>query len=274
MPELPEVQTIVNDLQSIVGMKITGFWSDFGKAVKTKNFAKKITGQKIKKIFRSGKNIIIALNTADSIIIHLKMTGQLLTEKHISKADHEKYSKHIHHVFYLGKNYSLNFSDIRKFGTLEVVDAKSLLKKISAKGLDPFSAEYTFRNFQKLLQRAKNKNIKQFLMDQSFVSGIGNIYASEIPFDTKLSPLKKVSLLSSAETKKLFISIKKILSKAIKLRGTSFSDYRDGSGKKGAFQNFLKVYKRNGQKCKRCATIIEKITIGQRSTFYCPVCQK
>jgi len=280
MPELPEVQTIVNDLQTIVGKKITGFWSDFEKAIRTKDFEKKVIGKKIASVFRSGKNIIIQLDSGAAIVLHLKMTGQLLVKtkgeklKLKNSADSEKYAKYVHHVFYLDKNDKLNFSDIRKFGTLELVSEDALKKKISEKGLDPFSPEYSFKNFKILLGRAKNKNLKQFLMDQSFVSGIGNIYASEIPFEAKISPLRKIDLLSKQEEKTLFHSIKKILTKAIKLRGTSFSDYRDSSGKKGSFQNFLKVYKKNGQKCKRCATMVEKITIGQRSTFYCPVCQK
>ena len=285
MPELPEVQTIVNDLQAIVGKKITGFWSDFEKAIKTEGFLKKVTGKKIISIFRSGKNIIISLESKDFIVLHLKMTGQLLLKTNIRKNDipSSKYDKHIHHIFLLDKNHQLHFSDIRKFGTLEAVNQSDLAKKVSQKGLDPFSEQYNFKNFKKLLERTANphppaggggKNLKQFLMDQTIISGIGNIYASEIPFEAKISPLRKIDLLSEQEAKTLFHSIKKILTKAIKLRGTSFSDYRDSSGKKGAFQNCLNVYKRNGQKCRSCATIVEKITIGQRSTFYCPACQR
>lgn len=289
MPELPEVQTVVNDLQTIVGDSITGFWSDFEKGIKTKEFGKKITGQEIIRIFRSGKNIVITLKNGHSIIVHLKMTGQLLLKVESGKLkvennkDADKYEKYVHHIFYLGKNHTLNFSDIRKFGTLELADEKTLAEKISTKGLDPFSVEYTFKNFQLLLVRGKNKtshsrvtgkNLKQFLMDQSFISGIGNIYASEIPFDAKLSPLRKINSFNTVESKKLFSSIKKILSKAIKLRGTSFSDYRDANGKTGSFQKFLKVYGKAGKKCPTCDTIVHKVIIGQRSTFYCPKCQK
>ncbi|MDD5396908.1 MAG: bifunctional DNA-formamidopyrimidine glycosylase/DNA-(apurinic or apyrimidinic site) lyase [Candidatus Moranbacteria bacterium] len=281
MPELPEVQTVVNDLQKIVDNKIINFWSDFEKAIKAptdkKKFAKNILGQKITRVFRGGKNIILTLQNKSAIIVHLKMTGQLLLKisnpKSQMSKEKNKYDNYIHHIFYLDNKATLNFSDIRKFGTLELVDEKTLSKKLEEKGLDPFSEQYTFANFQNLLERGKNKNLKQFLMDQSYVAGIGNIYASEIPFDIKTSPLRKINSLNSVEAKKLFGSIKKILSQAIELRGTSFSDYRDSSGKKGSFQNFLKVYKRDGQKCKRCDTIIEKSVIGQRSTFHCPKCQ-
>ena len=274
MPELPEVQTVVNDLQSLVGKKITGFFSNFKKAVKTEGFEKKILEKRILTVFRSGKNIVITLENYESIVVHLKMTGQLLFRKTLDKKTETKYEKHIHHTFELGKDHVMYFSDIRKFGTLELLDKETLNKKISEKGLDPFSDAYTLPNFKKLLERAKNKNLKQFLMDQTFIAGIGNIYASEIPFAIKISPLRKIGDLSSREEKVLFDSIQKILAKAIRLRGTSFSDYRDSAGKKGAFQNFLKVYKRNGQKCNTCDTIIKKIVIGQRSTFYCPSCQK
>jgi formamidopyrimidine-DNA glycosylase len=274
MPELPEVQTVVNDLQKIIRDKIIDFWSDFPKGIKTKKFAEDIKEKKITTIFRGGKNIIIELENKSAIIAHLKMTGQILLEDHAEKNDRQKYSKHIHHVFYLKKQGRINFSDIRKFGTLELVDEITLKKILEAKGLDPISSNYTFENFIILLQKSKKMNLKQFLMDQSLIAGIGNIYASEIPFDVKISPLRKIDSLTAAESKKLFTSIKKILEKAIKLRGTSFSDYRDSKGKKGAFQNFLKVYKKNGQKCKKCDTMVEKIIIGQRSTFYCPKCQK
>lgn len=111
-------------------------------------------------------------------------------------------------------------------------------------------------------------------MDQSAISGIGNIYASEIPFDAELNPLRKIATLETKEINSLHKSIVKILAKAVDLRGTSFSDYRDAKGQKGGFQNELKVYGKAGKKCSNCGTIIEKNVVEQRSTFHCPTCQR
>lgn len=274
MPELPEVQTIVNDLQKITGDTITGFWTGFTKAVKSEDFQKAVTNKKIKAVTRNGKNIVIEINDKKFIVVHLKMTGKLILKK--LKAESYKLEaipRHLHHIFYLKKNGSLEFHDIRKFATLELVDHEKLSEMTKNKGVDPFSKEFTARKFTELVEKKKNKNIKSFLMDQAIISGIGNIYASEIPFDAKINPLRKICDLSPEELKSLYKSTLKILKKAIKLRGTSFSDYRDGNNKKGGFQNFLKVYGEAGKKCSKCDTIIEKSIVEQRSTFHCPTCQ-
>ena len=269
MPELPEVQTIVNDLQTLTGDAITGFSSDFKKAIKSDDFEKAIIKGKIKGVLRLGKNIIIELDSKKFIIVHLKMTGKLILNSQ-KKTNNEK---HLHHIFYLKKNGSLEFHDIRKFATLELVDENKLIELRNAKGIDPFSPSFTVEKFTEIIDSKKNKVIKSFLMDQTAISGIGNIYASEIPFDAGLNPLRSVSGLDENEIKKLFKSIIKILQRAISLRGTSFSDYRDASGHKGGFQNHLRVYGKAGKKCSQCDTIIEKSIVQQRSTFYCPTCQ-
>ncbi|EKD58989.1 MAG: hypothetical protein ACD_56C00013G0005 [uncultured bacterium] len=275
MPELPEVQTIVNDLQKITSDTITGFWTDFPKAIKSENIGSKITNQKIKSVMRNGKNIIIEIANEKFIVIHLKMTGKLiLTKLQPAAYKLEAVPKHLHHIFYLKKNGALEFHDIRKFATIEIISKTKLLEITAKKGVDPFSTEFTIEKFTELIERKKHKSIKSILMDQTVISGIGNIYASEIPFDSKINPHRKISSLSPAELKLLQKSILKILKKAIELRGTSFSDYRDGNDKKGGFQNFLKVYGKAGKKCVKCDTIIEKGTVEQRSTFHCPACQK
>jgi len=287
MPELPEVQTVVNDLQIITGDTIIGFWSDFEKAVKAKNFKKEIIGGKIKNIKRLGKNIVIELDNKKFILIHLKMTGKLiLVESQKSKVKseetQEKVSKHLHHIFYLKKHGSLEFHDIRKFATLDLADAEKISQITQSKGMDPFDKDFTLQNFTDTIvskenktchSRVTGKSIKSVLMNQSLISGIGNIYASEIPYDAKLNPLRKISSLNKDEIKSLYKSTLKILTKAIKLRGTSISDYRDANGKKGGFQNHLRVYGKAGKKCAKCDTIILKNIVEQRSTFHCPTCQ-
>lgn len=270
MPELPEVQTIVNDLQQIVGDTLAGFISLWPKAVKNssvKKFKQIIANKKITGIERIGKNIAIALADGTIILIHLKMTGQLVLD---TKNEDAKYARHI---FYLKKHGALEFRDIRKFGTLEIIDGVKLAAIKTDRGVDPFSNNFNVKNFAELLGKQKNKVIKTVLMDQRVIAGIGNIYASEILFDAKILPGRKTSSLKTAEIKNLHRSIKKILRKAIRLRGTSSDDYRDTKGEKGHFQDHLNVYQRAGKKCRKCATIVEKSIIGQRSTFYCPRCQ-
>ncbi|EKE18852.1 MAG: hypothetical protein ACD_9C00213G0002 [uncultured bacterium] len=280
MPELPEVQTIVNDLQILTGDTIIGFWSDFKKAIKTKGLEKCIVGKKITKIKRLGKNVIFELSDQHFLIIHLKMTGRLILAKSKKPACRQTRlkakspnEKHLHQIFYLKKNGSLEFHDIRKFATLELVSGEKILEITASKGIDPLSESFTLKNFIEIIEKRKHKNVKSFLMDQSAISGIGNIYASEIPYDAKINPLRKIGSLRETEVRFLFKSISKILTKAIKLRGTSFSDYRDASGEKGSFQHQLKVYGKAGKKCSKCGTIIEKVIVEQRSTFYCPICQ-
>lgn len=282
MPELPEVQTIVNDLnKKMIGATIIGFWTDWDKAIKIRKekFWISIKDQRITSVDRIAKNIVIALSNGKYIIIHLRMTGQLLIDN--EPADKAPYffkagRKHLHHAWTLkkgNKKYLLEFQDIRKFATIDLADSSSGLKNI---GLEPLGKNFTLKIFQDILKRKAASNIKTILLDQRSVLGIGNIYASEILFDAKIDPRNKANELSSSQVKKLHASIKKILKKAIRYRGTTFSDYRDTEGKKGNFQNELKVYNRKGQECRspQCRSEIERIIIGQRSTFYCPECQK
>jgi len=304
MPELPEVQTVVNDLQRITGDTITGFHTDWKRAISTISPAvleKKITGKKIISVRRLSKFIVLDLSSRESLLLHLRMTGQLLINnkcKNTSKLikpplvcrpefisgsrgmlkqvqhDNTPYTKHLHHIFYLKKNGSLEFHDIRKFGTISLRPTSEIIPENFKLGIDPFDNNFTASHLSELLRMRPGKPIKDLLLDQSLISGIGNIYASEMLFDCKILPSKKAAMLSTQEIKGLYKSIKKILNKAIRMRGTSVSDYRDGNGKKGSFQKVLRVYKKHGQKCVICGTIIAKSIIGQRSTFYCPKCQK
>ena len=133
--------------------------------------------------------------------------------------------------------------------------------------------EFTFEKFDEILDKKKTV-IKMLLMDQSKLAGVGNIYASEILFEARILPTRSAEKISREERKKLFLAIKKTLEKGIKLRGTSDSDYRDTAGAPGGFQKVLKVYRRAGKTCGKCGTIVQRIKLGQRGTFFCPVCQK
>jgi len=271
MPELPEVQTIVSDLhQTIIGQKIVNFETAWEKALKNTSlseFKKTILSQKITDIQRRGKNILIFLENDWVILVHLKMTGQLIFQNKPSK------NKILRHNFFLESGF-LEFRDVRKFGSLNLVKKADLEKYFEKLGIDALNPKFTTQKLTKILQKNKTKNLKSVLLEQNLITGIGNIYASEILFEAKINPHRQTGSLSAIEINQLHRAIKKILRKAVRMRGTSDSDYLDGYGHKGHFQEVLQVYRKNGQKCPICGTIIEKSTIGQRSTFYCPHCQK
>ena len=292
MPELPEVQTIVNDLdRKIKGLTIADVWTDWPKYFKRsiggwETFRKIVKGKKIKKIRRIGKNIIFDLSHDKEILIHQKLTGHLLvghwqiknnlpisTEKGLFA---EKVNNYIHAIFWLNKNKMMGFSDLRKFGKILVTDKRDFdnLKDLKDIGPDPLTPKFGFNEFKSLISK-KRGPIKKILMDQNVVSGIGNIYSDEILFVAKIHPLKKTEELGDKELKAIFEAAKKILKKAIKLRGTSTSDYRDTAGKVGYYDKVRLVYRREGEKCPRnCGAAIQRLKINGRSAHFCPYCQK
>ena len=299
MPELPEVQTIISDLnQKIKGDTIVDFWSDWGKAIKNESvayFTRNIKGRKILKARRVGKNIFLDLSGGKTLYIHLKMTGHLLiklkkevrplstkTTKRGQTSDglrgyfSDKVNQYIHHIFYLKSGRTLEFSDLRKFGKIILDDTEKInnLKEIKSLGIDAMDLKFTFDEFNKILNKKPKAKIGIILMDQNLIAGIGNIYRSEILFDAGINPLKIIEKINSSERKKVYNSIKKILKKAIKYRGTSDSDYRDTAGEPGNYQKIILVYRRDKQKCKKCGIIIQRLKLGQRSVFFCPKCQK
>ncbi len=283
MPELPEVQTIIDDLnKKIKGDTITDFRSDWGKAIKGKSInqlRKEIKNRKILGARRIGKNIFIDLSGGKTIYIHLKMTGHLLVKDSIKNNNHyfnDRVNQYIHHKFYLVKNKTLEFSDLRKFGKIVSADTDKIseLPEIKILGVDAMDKIFTFGKFSDILTRRQNRPIGEVLMEQDQIAGIGNIYRSEILFDSKIFPERKAKKLKIEERKKLFQSIKKILRKGIRYRGTSDSDYRDTSGAPGRYQKVMAVYNKEKQKCKKCGTIITRRKLGQRSIFFCPNCQK
>ncbi|HBB37379.1 MAG TPA: hypothetical protein DEB07_05840 [Candidatus Moranbacteria bacterium] len=287
MPELPEVQTIVDDLnQKIKGDTVIGFWSDWKKSVKMPldKFKKGIKDREILAAKRVGKNIFIDLSGGKTIYIHLKMTGHLLvkrktqsSKRKVKEKDYfdEKVNQYIHHVFFLKSGRTLEFSDLRKFGKIILADTDKIdeIKEIGSLGVDAMSQGFTLNKLDEILDNRKTK-IKMLLMDQSKIAGIGNIYVSEILFEAGILPSRPADTLSGEERRKLYNAIKKILKKATKLRGTSDSDYRDTAGAPGKFQEVLKVYRRAGKRCSRCDTIVLREKMGQRGTFFCPACQK
>ncbi|MFH1392944.1 MAG: DNA-formamidopyrimidine glycosylase [Patescibacteria group bacterium] len=272
MPELPEVQTTVNGLnRKIRGLTITGIWTDWPKYFR-KGFKKEVVGRRIEKIWRIGKNIIFSLSGGKIMLIHQKMTGHLLTGKWLI----EKVNGYIHAVFSLSNGEKLALSDLRKFAKILVVNKKDFqkLEDIKNIGPDPMLSSFKFGEFKKLITK-KRGTVKKVLMDQNVISGIGNIYSDEILFVAKIHPLKKIENLNEAEFRKIFDATKKILKKAVKLRGTSISDYRDTAGLAGRYGDVRLVYRKEGKKCpSKCNGIIKRIKVGGRSAHFCPICQK
>lgn len=285
MPELPEVQTIVNDLnQELIGYKILDFQTSWQKGLKfyQTDFEQKIKNQIIQGARRFGKHIILDLNNSYSLVIHLKMTGHLLLKKDPDNFYFkDRVNQYIRHTFLLeDKNkekINLDFSDLRKFGWIDLVlnNEVEKLKSIQILGIDALSKKLNFPIFNQLLNKKPKSLIAIFLLDQSIISGIGNIYRSEILFESQINPQAKIKDLDLAQRKKIYSAIRSILNKAIELRGTSDSDFRDLSGVPGGFQDKLKVYRRHNQVCLICQkTIIQRIKISQRSVFFCSLCQK
>lgn len=292
MPELPEVQTIVNDLNKKVrGLTIinilTSWPKSFGRSRGGfRGFKKEVKGRKIIKIWRIGKNIIFNLSEGRKILIHQKMTGHLLIGGWSARRGRwepkqkgvlaEKVNSYIRTMFLLSGEKMMAFSDMRKFGKILAVNKENFenLEDIKNIGPNPLAPNFKSSDFKRLIT-GKRGPIKKILMDQSVISGIGNIYADEILFLAKIHPLVKVEKLNDEKLQRIFNAIKKILKKAVKLRGTSTYDYRDTAGKSGHYGEVRLVYQRKGEKCpNRCGGIIKKIKIGERSAHFCPICQK
>jgi len=287
MPELPEVETTMRGLKKeVLSKTFIGVWTDFPKIIKKpknfEKFKKEIKGKKIKKIWRRGKNILFELSNKKTLLVHQKLTGHLLVGKwqkagNIWQAPSgplsEKINSFLHLIFTLDNGQMLALSDVRKFAKVELLDNQELKKEINSLGPEPLEKSFTFEKFKKALQKKKGR-IKPVLMDQTIIAGIGNIYSDEILFASQVHPQKSTLDLKENEVKRIYQNIKKILKKAIWLKGESISDYRIPSGKKGGFDKERKVYRREGKKCSRCKTIIERVKIGGRNAHYCPRCQK
>ncbi len=278
MPELPEVETIRSQLQKlIVGKKISKVDVSLPKMVKLplNKFRQIVVGAKIKNISRRAKILIFELSNGWSSLIHLKLSGRLIFRKKRENLQTED-TKWNHLIYYFNDGSRLFHNDLRQFGYVKLIKTGELngFFKKEKFGPEPLKADFTFLRFLAILKQKPKAKIKQFLMDQQNISGIGNIYSDEILFFARVHPLRKVGELKKLETKKVFKGIKKILPEALKYKGSSENDYLDAFGKKGDYVPRLKVYGREGEKRKRCGGIIKRIKIGGRSAHFCPACQR
>lgn len=294
MPELPEVETIRRDLlERIIGKKISAVDVFEKKIIKSdrETFAKNLSGKSFSDIGRAGKLLFFALSDRRNfLLIHLKMTGQLIYVDgkgiigggHSLKAGEasmlEKIggalpNKYTRLAIRFGRSGTLYFNDVRKFGYARIADGEELARIKEGLGIEPLTPVFTLDNFKKALA-GKKKSIKARLLDQKFILGLGNIYVDEALFLSGINPKRKTDGLKNVEIKKLHTVIGGLIKKAIKYRGTTFSDYTDASGQKGNFSQFLQVYGRAGQSCPTCGTKILKIKEAGRGTHFCPRCQK
>lgn len=287
MPELPEIETIKTDLKKeILNKEIKKVDLKWEKIVKSsiKLFIPTLKGNSFSDIKRRGKLLVFTLEKENKYLtIHLRMTGQLVYQNgleviaggHDDDCNIAKLpNKHTHLIISFDDSSKLFFSDLRRFGVVKIINEKELENTLSKLGVEPLEDNFSLKLFQKIIKDKKG-NIKAFLLNQKYVTGIGNIYADEILFEAGILPSRKIVFLKEIEIEKIHKSIKKILKKAVKHRGTTFYSYLDANGQKGNFTKLLKVYKREKRQCLRCKKgIIQKTKVAGRGTRYCDNCQK
>tara|TARA_Y100000739_G_C20571716_1_gene448117 strand:- start:24 stop:887 length:864 start_codon:yes stop_codon:yes gene_type:complete len=287
MPELPEIEIVKRSLvKSVKNAKIIG--------IKIKNrrlryqipntFSKDLLNEKIIDISRRSKYLIFKLEKK-ILLVHLGMSGKFLLK---TKRDKELFKtsfyynlnipkKHNHIYFILNNNLILIYNDVRRFGFLKIFKTKNLSKVIflTKLGVEPLSKKFSKKYFSTFVKKRK-KNIKNLLMDQTFISGLGNIYVNEALFMSKIHPSKKSNKLNKSEIENLVINIKKILKFSISKGGASIKNFKDTMDKSGKFQQFFYVYNKENKNCSRisCKGKIKRIIISSRSSFYCNKCQK
>ena len=284
MPELPEVEITKKTLQKyvqdqyITDVKIKNYNLRYKI---NKNFRKNVIKKKIKKITRRSKYLIFHLSDKTFFIIHLGMTGRILVGKNNTLLDTSFYSsnssinKH-NHLYFFFKKYVMIYNDTRRFGFIKFYTEQELLRSshLIHLGVEPLSKSLNFRYFKEKIKGFK-KSIKNTLMDQSFICGLGNIYVNEALFISKISPGRMSFKIKDNEIILLIKSIKKILKKSIVFGGSTIKDFHNSEGKSGQFQNFFKVYAKEGQGCPRssCNGTIQRSVISSRATFFCTKCQ-
>jgi formamidopyrimidine-DNA glycosylase len=316
MPELPEVETIRRELDYVLKnktiVKVTVKYPNQIRGISVAGLKNKIKGLEIKSVTRRAKLIVIELQTrnhaeshAESrgkfwILVHLKMTGQLIWHSdksnkliyggHPIKVAPEDLPNKFTHIWLDFKTGDhLYFNDIRRFGYWQFIKNKEDLEKVFAKyGPEPLDPKFTAKKFIEIIKAHPTRTIKQIMMNQEWLAGVGNIYADESAWGAKLLPMHKVGVglaptqkgqpqglpLRDDQIKSLYRSLIKILKKAVKYRGTSVDNYVDIAGQPGGFVKFLEVYGREKKECRRCGGIIKKIRHNGRGTHYCPGCQK
>jgi formamidopyrimidine-DNA glycosylase len=275
MPELPEVQTVVNDLNAaglegavIIAARI--FWSRTIATPGVRSFYRQIKGKKISAIWRRGKFLVFDFSGGHHMMIHLRMSGRI----HLVSSDAERL-KHEHVIIIFKDGRQLRFHDTRKFGRIYLVkDPEKILGKL---GVEPLAPAFTAKSLINKM-KVRKRLLKPLLLDQSFIAGLGNIYVDEALWEAKIHPCRIASTLSDAEIKRLHRTIPRVLKRGLKNLGTSLgtgkANFYSVARRKGRNTDELKVFRRTGMPCPSCKATIERIIVGQRSTHICVKCQK
>lgn len=288
MPELPEVETVKRGLQKmLIGKVIAKVSFDWPKSFPNAEADVKqfLIGSRIESVSRRAKVLIIKLNTQHTLIVHLKMTGQLVFVSSTNRwgAGHPNDSligklpdKSTRVIFTFTDNSYLYFNDQRKFGWVRLLPAVEVsnIDFFKNVGPEPLSDDFTIKEFVQRLQKRANSTIKATLLNQTVIAGIGNIYADEALFLSKIHPALRVKDVSDSKLKTLFYSIRDVLQLGINKGGSSDKNYINAEGKKGSYLDFASVFRREGKPCLRCGYIIKKIRVAGRGTHICPHEQK
>ncbi len=301
MPELPEVHTTATGLQKVLPhLAITDVWTDYGgpyhkgkSNIKDTAFFKKfkshVVGKKVTSVTRRAKNVLIHLSSGYTILVHMKMTGHLLYGKYEKKGKtwvatetgplrDDPFNKWIHFLLTFSNGRHLALSDLRKFAKVTLIETEKRHESLDLKdiGPEPLEKDFNFEIFKSRLLKRPSGKIKQILMDQSLIAGIGNIYSDEMLWLAGIHPSSKPSKIPPAQLKKLFAAMKKVLKMGIDFGGDSMSDYRNIRGERGRFQHKHNVYQRTGEHCRKkgCDGTISRIKVGGRSGHFCSEHQK
>ena len=281
MPELPEVETVARDLRPrIVGATIVGARCSWARTLRTHDamaFAEAIAGRMVLAVGRRAKQIVVDLSGDAALTIHLKMTGQLFVVPASTPED-----AYIRLVLELEDGRELRFRDIRKFGkvglygrdpiTGELVEDLGGTAVFARIGPEPLAETFTVREFRRHFRRRKGR-LKSLLLDQSFIAGVGNIYADEALWRSRLHPLRTAGTLRVADERRLYDAVRDVLTEAVERRGSSIDDYTAPDGD-GSMQERFRVYQRTGEPCPRCGRPVRRVVVGARSTHFCSWCQR
>lgn len=272
MPELPEVETIATDLRHLLaGAEFTGVevaWPSSVAMPTVDEFVRQVPGRKILDVNRRGKFLVLSLSGPSFLLIHLRMSGRVCVKPAIASLD-----SHARLIFHLSDGRRLLFSDPRKFGRVYWTTDPDLV--LGDLGPEPLAENFTAKDLITLLAAHKGA-LKPLLLNQTILAGLGNIYTDEALFVAGLHPLRKASMLSATEGERLYEAIREVLGQAIVHRGTTLTDerYLDAECQPGSQAQYLCVYRRVGEPCPRCDAPIERITVGNRGTYFCPRCQR
>jgi formamidopyrimidine-DNA glycosylase len=281
VPELPEVETVARDLRPrILGATILGARTMWARTLRTHTpeaFAEAVAGRRVEGVGRRAKQVVVELSGDAALTIHLKMTGQLFVVPAETPAD-----PYVRLVLELADGREIRFRDIRKFGRIGLYGRDAVTGELVAEvggaavfaslGPEPLDPAFSLRDFRRRLRRRSGR-LKPLLLDQSFVAGVGNIYADEALWAARLHPLRTAGTLRPLDERHLYDSLRRILAEAIERRGSSIDDYTAPDGD-GSMQERLQVYQHTGEPCPRCGRPIKRIVIGARSTHFCSWCQR